>query len=171
LIFETFIDTITVIEGENAMSEIRKKTIEGLKVGDSFTLSRTFTEKDVLHFSSMTKNYNPAYFDEKFAQAKNLRGKICPGLLVGSLVTEIGGEIGWLASKLDLRFKKPVYIGDTVTCSLTISCMARKGLTEAKAICRNQGGEIVLEAFLKGYVPVGPEIQFLNNSGPGYPTP
>ena len=160
-----------MIEGENVMSEIRKKTIEGLKVGDSFTLSRMFTEKDVLDFASMTKNYNPAYFNEKFVQAKNLRGKICPGLLVGSLVTEIGGQIGWLASKLDLRFRKPVYIGDTVTCSLTISCMARKGLTEAKAICRNQGGEIVLEAFLKGYIPVGPEINILENSVPGYPTP
>ena len=146
------------------MSEIRKKTIEGLKVGDTFTVSRMFNEQDVQEFSNMTKNFNPVYFDEKFVGAKNLRGKVCPGLLVGSLVTEIGGQIGWFASKLDLRFKKPVYVDDTVTCSLTISCMAGKGLTEAKAVCRNQEGGIVLEAFLKGYIPVGPEIQILKNS-------
>ena len=153
------------------MSEIRKKTVEGLKVGDTFTVSRTFDEQDVQEFSNMTKNFNPVYFDEKFVNAKNLKGKVCPGLLVGSLVTEIGGQIGWFASKLDLRFKKPVYIGDTVTCSLTISCMARKGLTEAKAICRDQKGEIVLEAFLKGYIPVGPEIPLLNNLVTEYQTP
>jgi len=54
---------------------------------------------------------------------------------------------------------------------LTISCMAGKGLTEAKAVCRNKEGEIVLEAFLKGYIPVGSEIQILDNSVPGYPIP
>lgn len=153
------------------MSEIRKKTIEGLKVGDVFAVSRTFVEQDVLDFSYITKNYNPVYSDEKFVKAKKLKGKVCPGLLVGSLVTEIGGQIGWLASKLDLRFKKPVHLGDTITCSFTISCMAGKGLTEAKSVCRNQRGEVVLEAFLKGYIPVGPEIPILNNSVPGYPTP
>ena len=153
-------------EGKSVMSEIRKKTIEGLKVGDMFTVSRIFVEQDVLDFSNMTKDYNPVHFDERFAKAKNLSGKICHGLLVGSLVTEIGGQIGWYASKLDFRFKKPVYIGDTVTCSLTISCMAGKGLTEAKAICRNQEGEIVLETFLKGFIPVGQEIPLLDNSVP-----
>jgi acyl dehydratase len=148
------------------MSEIREKTIKGLKVGDTFTVSRTFVEQDVLDFANMTKDYNPVYFDERFVKAKNLRGKICHGLMVGSLVTEIGGQIGWYASKLDFRFKKPVYFGDTVTCSLTISCMAGKGLTEAKAVCRNQEGDIVLEAFLKGYIPVGAEIFILENSVP-----
>jgi len=153
------------------MSQIRKKTIEGLKVGDTFTILRTFEEQDVLDFANMTRDYNPVHFDERFAEAKNLRGKICHGLLVGSMVTEIGGQIGWYASKLDFRFKKPVFFGDTITCSLTISCIAGKGLTEAKAVCRNQGGEIVLEAFLKGYIPVGPEIPLLNNLVTEYQTP
>jgi acyl dehydratase len=149
------------MRGENEMSEIRKKTIEGLKVGDTFTVSRRFDEQDVQRFSRVTKSFNPAYSDEKFVKVKNLKGKICPGLLVGSLVTEIGGQMGWIASKLDLRFRKPVYIGETVSCSLTISCMAGKGLTEAKAVCRNQEGEIVLEAFLKGYIPAGPELKLI----------
>ncbi len=143
------------------MSDIREKTIEGLKVGDTFTVSRIFEEQDVLGFAEMTKDYNPVHFNDRFVEAKNLRGKICHGLLVGSLVTEIGGQIGWYASKLDFRFRKPVYIGDRVTCALTISCVAEKGLTEAKAVCRNQEGEIVLEAFLKGYIPFGKEIPIL----------
>lgn len=151
-------------EGKSEMSEIRKKTVEGLKVEDTFAVSRTFVEQDVQDFAAMTRDYNPVHFDEKFVNAKNLRGKICHGLLVGSLVTEIGGQIGWYASKLDFRFKKPVYVGDTVTCTLMISCLAGRGLSEAKAVCRNQRGEIVLEAFLKGYIPVGQEIPLLDNS-------
>jgi acyl dehydratase len=146
------------------MSEIRKKTVEGIEVGDTFTAARTFVEEDLPVFARMTKNFNPVYSDEKFAKAKKLKGKVCPGLLVGSLVTEIGGEMGWFASKLDFRFRNPVYFGDTVTCALTITCMARKGLTEAKAVCRNQDGETVLEAFLKGYIPVAKEKDILEAS-------
>jgi len=135
------------------MSEIRKKTIEGLKVGDTFTASRTFLEQDVIDFADMTRDYNPVHFDERFTRAKNLRGRICHGLLVGSLVTEIGGQIGFYASKLDFRFKKPVYFGEAITCTLAISARNEKNLVEAKAVCRNSEGEIVLEAFLMGYIP------------------
>ncbi len=143
------------------MSEIREKTIKGLKVGDTFTVSRTFVEQDVQDFSDLTSDYNPVHFDERFLKAKGLRGRVCHGLLVGSLVTEIGGQIGWYASKLDFRFRSPVYLGETITCVFTISALTEKGMAEAKAVCRNKEGGIVLEAFLKGYVPVGPEIPIL----------
>ncbi len=143
------------------MSDIRRKTIEGLKVGDTFTVTRTFMEQDVLDFADMTRDYNPVHFDERFVRAKGLQGRICHGLLVGSLVTEIGGQIGWFASKLDFRFKGPVYPGETITCGLTISALTERGQAEAKAVCRNQEGKIILEAFLKGYIPVGSEISIL----------
>jgi acyl dehydratase len=143
------------------MSEIRKKTIEGLKVGDRFTASRTFLEQDVIDFADMTRDYNPVHFDERFAGEKKLRGRICHGLLVGSLVTEIGGQIGFYASKLDFRFRSPVYFGDAITCTLTISARNEKNLAEAKAVCRNTEGEIVLEAFLQGYVPNEQETEIL----------
>jgi 3-hydroxybutyryl-CoA dehydratase len=146
------------------MSEIRSKTIEGLKVGDTFTVSRTFMEQDVLDFAGMTRDYNPVHFDERFVRAKGLEGRICHGLLVGSLVTEIGGQIGWFASKLDFRFKAPVYLGETITCALTISALTERGLAEAKAVCRNRKGEIVLEAFLKGYIPDDQEKSILKST-------
>lgn len=147
------LQSIEVAKNERKMSEIRKKTIEGLKVGDTFTVSRAFSEQDVLGFAEMTRDYNPVHFDERFLRVKGLTGRICHGLLVGSLVTEIGGQMGWFASKLDFRFKAPVYLEETITCTLTISALTEKGLAEAKAVCRNQEGEIVLEAFLKGCVP------------------
>jgi 3-hydroxybutyryl-CoA dehydratase len=145
------------------MSDIRKKTIQGLKVGDTFSASRTFVEQDVVDFADMTRDYNPVHFDDRFTKEKGLRGRIVHGLLVGSLVTEIGGEIGWFASKLDFRFKAPVYLGETITCALTVSALTGKGMAEAKAVCRKQEGEIVLEAFLKGYIPVGQEIALLES--------
>lgn len=100
------------------MSYIRKKAIAGLTVGDKISVSRTFTEHDVMQFAAISRDYNPIHFEERFTKTKNLDGLICHGLLVASLVTEIGGQIGWLASEMSFTFKKPVYIGDTIDCAL-----------------------------------------------------
>ena len=102
------------------MSQIRKQAIAGLQQGDSFTVSRTFTEQDTLAFAEISRDYNPVHFDDRFANAEKFRGRICHGLLVASLLTEIGGQIGWLASGMNFRFKKPVYFGDAIECCLTI---------------------------------------------------
>ena len=75
------------------MSQIRKQTIQGLTVGETFTVSRKFTAKDMISFADITRDYNPIHFDERFVAVKKLKGRICHGLLVGSLLTEIG-EIG-----------------------------------------------------------------------------
>lgn len=78
------------------MADIRKRAIEGLEVGDTFSVSRIFSKKDVIQFADISGDYNPVHFDEHFASIKNFNSCICHGLLVGSLLTEIGGQIGWL---------------------------------------------------------------------------
>ncbi len=80
------------------MLNIRKKAIEGLEKGDTFSVSRTFTEQDVIQFADISRDYNPVHCDERFAKVKNFNGRICHGLLIASQVTEIGGQMGWLAS-------------------------------------------------------------------------
>ena len=135
------------------MSRIRNQTIQGITVGETFTVSRKFTELDMLTFADITRDYNPIHFDERFVAAKNLKGRICHGLLVGSLLTEIGGQIGWLASEMNFRFIKPVYFGDTIECSLTITKIDRRNRARADVIYRNQDGTIVLEAELAGILP------------------
>ena len=104
-----------------SMSEIRKKTIAGLNRGDCFVVSRTFTQEGATAFADMSHDYNPVHFDHRFAELKKFRAPICHGLQVASLLTEIGGQIGWLASEMNFRFKKPVYFGDTIQCRFTIT--------------------------------------------------
>ena len=93
------------------MSHIRRKAISGLATGDTFSASRTFTEQDVLQFAEISKDYNQIHFEHRFSSVKKIDGLICHGLLVASLITEIGGQIGWLASSMTLQFKKPVFRG------------------------------------------------------------
>jgi 3-hydroxybutyryl-CoA dehydratase len=139
------------------MSHIREKAIAGLKRGDIFAVSRTFTEQDTMAFADISRDYNPVHFDPHFAKAKNFHGRICHGLLVASLLTEIGGQIGWLASRMNFRFKKPVYFGDTIECRLTITVLDDRNGAKAEAVFKNQQDEIVIEAHLAGIIPGAPE--------------
>lgn len=143
------------------MSKIRQKTIAGLKTGDSFTITRTFTEADMIAFAGITRDYNPVHFDDRFSAVKNFKGRICHGLLVAGMLTEIGGQIGWLASVMNFRFKKPVYFGDTVTCKLTITEIDVKNRARAFAKYQNEAGVVVLEADLEGIVPAAAEQEVL----------
>jgi 3-hydroxybutyryl-CoA dehydratase len=140
------------------MPHIRSKTIAGLQAGAVFTVSRTFTEQQVLDFAGISRDYNPVHFDQRFADTKNFRGLICHGLLVASLLTEIGGQIGWLASGMNFRFRRPVYIGDTVVCSFTVTEIDERNRAKAEAVFTNQHGEVVIEASVAGIVPGAPEL-------------
>jgi 3-hydroxybutyryl-CoA dehydratase len=145
------------------MSDIRKKASEGLKVGDTFSVSRTFTEQEVIQFAAISRDYNPVHCDDRFAEVKNFDGCICNGLLVASLITEIGGQIGWLASGMNMEFKKPVYFGDTIKCDFTITEMDERGRTKAEMVFTNENGLIVLEAVLTGIVPGDQEKKVLKD--------
>ena len=135
------------------MSYIRRKAIEGIKVGDTFSISRTFTERDVLQFADISRDYNPIHFDKRFAIVKKLDECICHGLLVASLITEIGGQIGWFASGMNFHFREPVYFGDTIQCDFTITAINQMGRAKAEAVFTNQDKVTVLEGVITGIMP------------------
>ena len=144
------------------MTSLRVKAVKGINVGDQFSVTRTFTEQDAIDFARTSRDYNPVHFDERFANAKNLKGRICHGLLIGSLLTEIGGQLGWLAREMNFRFRKPVYFGDTITCELTVNDIDADGFVEANAVFTRLDGFVVLEAVLKGNLPGEPETEVMN---------
>jgi len=135
------------------MTDIRRKAIEGLAAGDRFSISRTFTENDVNRFADITRDYNPVHFDERFTAVKGYNGPVCHGLLVAAMISEIGGQIGWLASAMQFDFKKPVYFGDRIVCEFKITYVDDRGRAEAVAEYRNQHGTLVVKGFLKGVLP------------------
>lgn len=144
------------------MRSMRMRAVNGIQVGDQFRVTRTFTEQDVIDFAKTTRDDNPVHFDKRFAAIKNFRGTICHGLLVGSLLTEIGGQLGWLATEMNFKFKRPVYPGDTITCELTLRKMNDRGFGEADVIFTHTDGTVVIEAEVKGNLPGAPERELMN---------
>jgi len=143
------------------MVDIRGKTISGLNAGDSFIISRTFSEKDMIAFAGITRDYNPVHFDDRFAKAKNFKGRVCHGLLTAGMITEIGGQIGWLATQMNFEFKKPVYFGDTITCCFTITEVDEHGWARAEGTMQNQEGLVMVEAWITGRLPDRRDIDVL----------
>lgn len=140
---------------------MRLRAIEGLKAGDSFVLKRTFTREETHIFGDITRDYNPVHYDGRWAEAKGFSGLICHGLLVGSMICEFGGQVGWLATGMNFKFIKPVYFGDTITCRVTLSKIAASGRAEAEAIFTNGAGEQVGFSHMTGRIPVEKDCRLL----------
>lgn len=138
----------------NAM---RQQAIEGLKTGDSFTYTRRFTQAETTLFGETTRDYNPVHYDKRWTAAKGFDGLICHGLLVGSMICEFGGQVGWLATGMNFKFIRPVYFDDTITCTVTIVKIAASGRAEAEALFTNDTGHQVCHAHMTGRLPLDHE--------------
>ncbi|MDA3791732.1 MAG: MaoC/PaaZ C-terminal domain-containing protein [Desulfobacula sp.] len=140
---------------------IRLKAINGLKPGDSFIYQRRFTKKETLLFGDMTRDYNPVHYDERWTKEKGFKELICHGLLVGSMLCEFGGQVGWLATGMNFKFIYPVYFGDTIQCSVTITKIQKNSRAEAEAVFINQDKIQVCSAHMTGRLPMEKEKAIL----------
>jgi 3-hydroxybutyryl-CoA dehydratase len=129
---------------------------EELKVGDSVTFCRTFTEGDVTAFTGVTGDFNPVHFDPQAAACCGFKGRIIPGLLTGSMLTHAGGTLlpePYPAARMSFKFLAPVYIGETICAQVTVTEKdpQRKKLT-LRMVCTNQEGQVVLEGEVSGKI-------------------
>ncbi len=144
------------------INPMRQKAIQGLKVGDTITFSRSFSREETDQFGDLTRDYNPVHYDRRWADAKGFDGLICHGLLVGSMICEIGGQLGWLASGMRFQFMKPVFIDETITCTATILEIEPNGRAKAEAVFTNEKEEQVCHCLLTGRLPLPHERDLLN---------
>ena len=120
-----------------------------LKIGDKFTTNRTVTDELIRAFAEVSGDYNPIHLDEEFA-SKTLFGKrIAHGMLSGAFISAVLGnefkdmKIVYLSQTM--RFTAPVFIGDTVTTTATITNIREdKNIITCETICTNQNGETLV---------------------------
>lgn len=145
------------------MSTIRERTVEGLKVGDVFEVKRVFSISDIEQFTVISRDNNPIHSDPDFIHSKKMKEPICHGLLVATMLTEIGGQIGWLASGMDLSFKAPVYPGEEIVCRFKITSIDGKNRATAEVDFFNGQNKIILKASLTGILPNSQERNILKS--------
>ncbi len=128
---------------------MRKFTIENLKIGDHCSLSKKFTEADVIGFSKVSGDVNPAHLDESYAKTTIFKTRIVHGMLVGSLFSAILGTelpgLGSIYTNQNLKFVKPVFLNDTITATVTIKeVLSDKNRVVFDCIAKNQNQETVI---------------------------
>lgn len=129
-----------------------QEAFEALHVGQTLTFRRTFTNGDVALFCGVTGDYNPYHQDEAFARESWYRKLTIPGLLTGSMLTHIGGLLGFLATEMSFKYLAPVFVGDTITCTVTIAEKdEEKRRVKATVDFVNQDGVEVLRASFAGF--------------------
>ncbi|MFT4922559.1 MAG: acyl dehydratase [Haloarculaceae archaeon] len=85
-----------------------------LEEGETYVHERTFTEADVADFADVTGDTQDIHTEP------DEDGRlVVHGLLTGSLMTKIGGDLEVLASEMVFHFRKPVYTGDRIRCTWT----------------------------------------------------
>ena len=129
-----------------------RAAFEAIQVGQTFTFRRTFTEGDVALFCGVTGDYNPYHIDETFAQSNFFGRRNIPGLLTASMITHIGGMLGFLATEMHFSYVASVSLGDTITCTVTFTEKdEQKRVCHATAVFVNQHGAEVLHARFSGF--------------------
>lgn len=125
-------------------------TIQEMKIGDSASTVKTIGESDVYLFAGITGDLNPAHTDEVSASQTPFGGRIAHGILTAGLISAVLGMKlpgpGTIYLGQELKFTKPVHIGDTVTATATVSeIVAEKNIVKLETICTNQNGDVVVK--------------------------
>ena len=107
------------------MNNNKSYGIHEIEIGMSASISKTLTDKNIRAFADLSGDNNPVHIDEKYAKKSRYKKRISHGLLSSSLFsalfgTRIPGE-GCVYASQKLNFKRPVYIGDTVTAEITVT--------------------------------------------------
>lgn len=129
---------------------------EDFSVGQTFTTpGRTITEADVVNFAAWTGDNNQVHTDAEFAGRTRYGQRIVHGMLGASLCLGLISRIGAFDSSAvallgidDWRFTNPVFIGDTLTCTVEIvgtrlTSKGNTGVVQRELKLINQRGEIV----------------------------
>ena len=121
-----------------------------LNIGDTFSTSREVTDEIIRKFADVSGDYNPIHLDDEFAKTTRFGKRIAHGMLSGAFISAVLGnefkdrKIVYLSQTM--KFTAPVFIGDTVTATGTITNIREdKGIVTLETICTNQNGETLVK--------------------------
>jgi len=98
--------------------------IKQFSVGQTASMSKTVSEYDIYTFAGVTGDFNPAHVNEAYAATTSFKKRIAHGMLSAGFVSAVLGTklpgAGSIYAGQTMKFLAPVYIGDTITASVTV---------------------------------------------------
>ncbi|CAM2822901.1 MaoC family dehydratase [Vibrio neptunius] len=131
--------------------------IDEIDVGMSVSYSQTITDADVKQFAGISGDHNPVHVDEVYASESRFKRRIAHGLLSGSFFSGMFGTRlpghGCVYVSQSFNFKRPVYLGDTVTAIATVKSIdvsTRRVIFDT--VCKVRG-KTVIDGVAEIYIP------------------
>lgn len=128
---------------------IENRTFDEIPIGDTASLTRTLSKKDIELFALASGDVNPAHLDADYAATDIFHRVIAHGLWGGGLISAVlGTELpgpGTVYLRQTLKFVRPVCPGDTITASISVREKRPEGhVLMLDCRCSNQTGEDVI---------------------------
>jgi len=120
---------------------LKSVPLEEIKIGMSESYTKTITQEDVNAFANISGDKNPVHLDEEYAKNTIYKKRIAHGLMIASYFAGLGGTKlpgeGCIYTSQSLKFKRPIYIGDTVVATIEVTKInMRHRRVTFKTICR-----------------------------------
>ncbi len=121
-----------------------------LQAGDKASRTLAISDGTIRAFAEVTGDNNPVHLDDEYAAGTRFRrriahGMIAAGLISATLANDLPGP-GTVYLNQTLKFKLPVYPGDTLTATVEVLKLREdKPIVTLSTVCTNQSDEVVLE--------------------------
>ena len=128
--------------------ELPEYAFDEIETGLTKQFQITITESMIDDFAKISGDYNPLHMDEKFAQSRDFKNRVCHGMLLGSLFSRligmyVPGKYGLYFSQT-LNFVNPTIVDDTVTVTgKVISKSESTKIIELKTTIKNSSHVLV----------------------------
>lgn len=131
--------------------------IDDLRVGMSAQYEQTISDADVKTFAGLSGDNNPVHMSDRFAETSRFKKRIAHGMLSATffsmlLGTKLPGP-GSIYVQQQLQFKRPVYLGDTVVATVTITAIDLDKERVMLATTAEVNGKIVIDGSAEIYLP------------------
>lgn len=123
-------------------------SFEDLTEGLSASIEKTVTEQDVQAFAQVTGDTNPVHLDAEYAATTSFEKPIAHGMLTAGFISAaIGTKLpgpGCIYLEQTLKFRAPVFIGATVTTTVTVKELnERRRRAVIETVCTVEGKKVV----------------------------
>ena len=139
---------------------MNRYTFDTLQVGTTESFTVEVTEEKMRLFYSLTGDCSPIHMDDTYAAARGHKGRVVYGMLGASMLSTLAGVYlpgeTCLLHGVEVKFARPVYIGDVLTVSGTVQEINETfGVITIKATITNQNGVKVTRGVIRAGVETG----------------
>ena len=122
-----------------------------IKVGQSVTVKRVFTEADLVEYSDLCGDKNPYYTSDAEAKKAGFKGRLVPGPLLNGMFSYIlgtklpGRGANWM--KQSTYYPAPAYLNEELTATVKVTRLRPdKDLINLNCTVTNPKNELVCQA-------------------------